>query len=65
MFFKARQVIKILPRRSIGLAIQYGKELAASVERVLSEDMHMQESVLTTRYAEIDLPFENHFLYLN
>lgn len=47
-----------LPRRSIGLAIQYGKELAASVERVLSEDMHTQESVLTTRYAEIDLPFE-------
>ncbi len=47
-----------LPRRSVPLAIQYGKELAASVERVLSEDMERQESVLTTGYTEIDLPFE-------
>lgn len=47
-----------IPRRSIPLAKQYGKELAAAVERVLSEDMERQESVLTTGYAEIDLPFE-------
>lgn len=47
-----------IPRRSIPLAKQYGKELAASVERVLSEDMERQESMLTTGYAEIDLPFE-------
>ena len=28
------------------------------MERVLSEDMELQESVLVTGYAEIDLPFE-------
>jgi neutral ceramidase len=44
-----------LPRRTIPLAIQYGKQLAATVERVLSEDMPQQESNLITRYSEIDL----------
>lgn len=47
-----------LPRRSVSLAVQYGKELAAAVERVLSEDMIRQESVLETCYREIDLPFD-------
>ncbi|MDD2512906.1 MAG: neutral/alkaline non-lysosomal ceramidase N-terminal domain-containing protein, partial [Proteiniphilum sp.] len=44
-----------IPRRSIPLAIQYGKQLAATVERVLSEEMQQQESSLITRYSEIDL----------
>ena len=44
-----------LPRRTIPLAIQYGKQLAATVERVLSEEMPQQESNLITRYSEIDL----------
>ena len=44
-----------LPRRTVPLAIQYGKQLAATVERVLSEEMSQQESNLITRYSEIDL----------
>ena len=47
-----------LPRRTIPLAIQYGKELAAAVERVLSEDMIKQDSKLVTKYNEIELPFD-------
>jgi len=48
-----------IPRRSIPLAIQYGKQLAATVERVLSEEMQQQESSLITRYSEIDLLLDN------
>ncbi len=48
-----------LPRRSIPLARQYGKQLASTVERVLSEDMIKQESKLFTAYNEIDLPFDD------
>ncbi|MDD2475635.1 MAG: neutral/alkaline non-lysosomal ceramidase N-terminal domain-containing protein [Dysgonamonadaceae bacterium] len=48
-----------LPRRTIPLAIQYGKQLASTVERILSEDMVKQESKLTTRYNEVDIPFDN------
>ncbi len=44
-----------LPRRTVPLAIQYGKQLASTVERVLSEEMPQQESNLITRYSEIDL----------
>jgi len=44
-----------LPRRTIPLAVQYGKQLAATVERVLSEEMQQQESSLITQYSEIDL----------
>ena len=44
-----------IPRRTIPLAIQYGKQLAATVEQVLSEEMQQQESSLITRYSEIDL----------
>jgi hypothetical protein len=44
-----------LPRRTVPLAIQYGKQLAATVERVLSEEMPQQESNLITKYSEIDL----------
>lgn len=45
-----------LPRRSTGLAKQYGKELAAAVERVLEEDMRELSPVLAVSYSEIELP---------
>lgn len=46
-----------LPRHSVSLAVQYGKQLAAAVERVLSEEMTKQESELQTRYREVELFF--------
>jgi hypothetical protein len=48
-----------IPRRSVGLAKQYGKELAAAVERVLEEDMHELAPNLTVSYSEIDLPLNS------
>jgi len=45
-----------LPRRSTGLAKQYGKELAAAVERVLEEDMRELSPTLAVSYSEIELP---------
>lgn len=45
-----------IPRRSVGLAKQYGKELAAAVECVLEEDMKELSPNLTLSYSEIDLP---------
>jgi len=45
-----------LPRHTVPLAIQYGKTLAAAVERVLSEEMRALEASLNTAYAEIELP---------
>ena len=48
-----------LPRRTIPLARQYGKELAASVERVLSEDMKKLDPVLSTAYSEVNLAFSS------
>ena len=44
-----------LPRRTVGLAKQYGKTLAAAVTRVLEEDMKELAPALTTNYKEIDL----------
>jgi hypothetical protein len=46
-----------LPRRTIPLAQQYGRTLAAAVERVLSESMKELAPVLSTAYSEIDLQF--------
>ena len=46
-----------LPRRTIPLARQYGKELAAAVERVLSEDMRELDPSLSVAYSEVDLKF--------
>jgi neutral ceramidase len=46
-----------LPRRTVPLARQYGKELAAAVERVLSEDMKELEPSLNTAYSEVELKF--------
>lgn len=48
-----------LPRRTIPLATQYGKQLAATVERILSEEMNAQESRLITQYDEIELLFDD------
>jgi neutral ceramidase len=44
-----------LPRRSVPLAQQYGRELAAAVERVLSEEMIKLEPQISTAYSEVDL----------
>ena len=46
-----------LPRRSIPLAEQYGRTLAAAVERVLNEDMRNLAPSLSTAYSEIDLKY--------
>ncbi|GAB4020048.1 hypothetical protein GCM10028808_59900 [Spirosoma migulaei] len=45
-----------LPRRTIPLARQYGRELAAAVDRVLDEPMRNLSAQLRTVYSEIDLP---------
>lgn len=45
-----------LPRRTISLARQYGKELAAAVDRVLEEPMRPLPPQLQTAYSEINLP---------
>lgn len=44
-----------LPRRTIPLARQYGREMAVAVQRVLEEDMRPLPARLTTAYSEIDL----------
>jgi neutral/alkaline ceramidase-like enzyme len=44
-----------LPRRTVALATQYGKELAASVERVLAETMKPLEASMATAYQEKEL----------
>jgi hypothetical protein len=45
-----------LPRLSVPLARQYGKELAAAVECVLEEDMGELSPHFSAAYSEIDLP---------
>lgn len=47
-----------LPRGRVSQAIQYGKQLAASVEEVLSNEMDIQKSSLKTCYEEIPLAFD-------
>jgi hypothetical protein len=44
-----------LPRHTVPLAIQYGKTLAAAVERVLSEEMKPLAPKLATAYTEVNL----------
>ncbi|AQG78221.1 neutral/alkaline non-lysosomal ceramidase N-terminal domain-containing protein [Spirosoma montaniterrae] len=46
-----------LPRRTIPLAQQYGRELAAAVQRIVDEPMRLLSPTLKTAYTEIDLPF--------
>lgn len=45
-----------LPRRSVALAQQYGRTLAAAVARVLDEEMPVLPSRISTAYTEIPLP---------
>jgi hypothetical protein len=47
-----------LPRGSVPLAKQYGRELAAAVERVLEESIRKLPSAISTAYTEIDLPLQ-------
>lgn len=44
-----------LPRRSLPLARQYGKELAAAIERVMEEKMKSLQPELRYAYQEIEL----------
>lgn len=44
-----------MPRRTLALAQQYGRTLAAAVDRVLQEDMRPLASMLATAYAEVPL----------
>jgi neutral ceramidase len=46
-----------LPRRTVPLAQQYGRELAAAVERVLNEDIQKLEPAISTAYSEVNLTF--------
>ena len=47
-----------LPRRKASLAEQYGKELAAADEQVLSEPMDVRDPELVTRYEELPLALD-------
>ncbi|SMO62446.1 neutral/alkaline non-lysosomal ceramidase N-terminal domain-containing protein [Fodinibius sediminis] len=44
-----------LPRRTVALAKQYGRTLAAAVDRVLEEEMQQLTPTLATGYTEVDL----------
>ncbi|WP_114749849.1 neutral/alkaline non-lysosomal ceramidase N-terminal domain-containing protein [Pleomorphovibrio marinus] len=50
-----------IPRRTVPLAKQYGKTLAAAVSRVLEEEMEEQPSLLRVAYEEFPLPFAEPF----
>ncbi len=57
MFFQgAGADLNAFPRLTLPLSKQYGKQLAATVERILSEKMDLQQSVLVHKYNEINLP---------
>ena len=47
-----------LPRRKLSYAEKYGKELAAAVSQVISDEMAPLDSRLDTRYVEIPLEME-------
>jgi len=47
-----------LPRQKVELSQEYGRQLAAAVDRTLTGGMRPIEGKLTAAYAEIDLPFE-------
>jgi hypothetical protein len=46
-----------LPRRSVALAQEYGKQFAAGVEAAVRAPMHPITGKLTTSLAEVELPF--------
>lgn len=45
-----------LPRGTVPMAEQYGRTLAAAVDRVLQEEMRPLEATLKTGYREVELP---------
>ena len=47
-----------LPRRTVELAQEYGRRLAASVEQVLIGDMRPISGTALASYEEVDLPFD-------
>ena len=58
MFFQgAGADLNPLPRRTVALAKQYGNELAAAVERTLSDNMQRLSPKLEVAYSEINLDF--------
>jgi hypothetical protein len=46
-----------LPRGEIAIARQYGRELAAAVERVLGEEMKPLSAEISAAYSEVALPY--------
>jgi hypothetical protein len=46
-----------LPRRTVALAQEYGRQLAQGVEAVLAKPMHPVQGQLAEAYTEIALPF--------
>jgi hypothetical protein len=48
-----------LPRRTVALAGQYGRTLAAAVDRVLKEEMKQLSPVVNAVYSEIELELED------
>ena len=48
-----------MPRHSVALSRQFGRELAAAVDRVLEEEMPELRPLLSFAYGEIDLPLDN------
>lgn len=47
-----------LPRNTVALAQQYGRALAAAVDRALDEEMHELFPKLVTSYSEVELPLD-------
>ena len=47
-----------LPRRTVELAAEYGRQLADAVEQVLRDPMHEISRGLTAQFIRIDLPFD-------
>lgn len=45
-----------IPRRTVELAVEYGQQLAAAVDKVLAGSMQPVASRLDAKYVEIDLP---------
>ncbi len=50
--------INPLPRRTVALAHQYGKELASAVERAIEDTLQELPATLKTSYETITLPLE-------
>ena len=48
-----------MPRRTVALAQQYGRTLAAAVDRVLQDDMRPLSSTFTAAYTEVPLALNN------